>query len=100
MPESPMIPVDAPKVRGLTVYAGRCNRARYFGAWTERSGVFIGWMRIQPHIAGIESDYAVGEVLVRPIFMGIILDLSGHDAIDRFSTALKSVAWDLGVAGA
>jgi len=83
---------------------------------------FVGWMRIQPHIAGIESDYAVGEVFGRPVFMGITnfaqqisrakfgtkpsasadgwvtLDLSGHDAVDRFSLALKNAAWDLGVA--
>ena len=98
MPESPIIPIDAPKVRGLTVYAAKCDRTRYFGAWTKRSGVFIGWMRIQPQIAGIESDYAVGEVLGRPVFMGIMLDLSGHDAIDKFTQALKEAAWDLGVA--
>ena len=98
MPEYPIIPVDSPKVRGLTVYAARCENTRYFGAWAKRSGIFIGWMRIQPHIAGIESDYAVGEVLGRPVFMGITLDLSGHDAFDRFSLALKNIAWDSRIA--
>ena len=56
-------------------------------------------MRIQPHIAGIESDYAAGEVLGRPVFIGITLDLSGHNAIDKFTQALKEVAWDLGAIG-
>jgi hypothetical protein len=56
-------------------------------------------MRIQPHIAGVDSDYAVGEILGRPLFLGITLDLSGHMAIDRFVQGLKEVAWDLGVAG-
>ena len=55
-------------------------------------------MRIQPHIAGIESDYAVGEVLKRPVFMGITLDLGGQDTVDKFSLALKNAALDLGVA--
>jgi len=97
-PDGPMIPVEAPAVKGLTVYGVKCGESRYFGAWIERSGVFIGWMRIQPHISGIDSDYAVGEVLQRPVFMGISLDLSGHDAVDRFTLALKNAAWDLGVA--
>ena len=87
------------QVRGLKVYAARSGNTRFYGAWVEWSGTFIGWMRIQPHIAGIESDYAVGEILGRPVFMGITLDLSGHDAIDKFTHALKEAAWDLGVAG-
>jgi hypothetical protein len=91
--------IEAPSVKGLKVYAAKSGNIRFFGAWIERSGVFVGWMRIQPHISGIESDYAVGEVLGRPVFMGITLDLSGHDAIDRFSLALRNAAWDLGVSG-
>jgi len=83
----------------LTVYVAKSGNTRFFGVWTKRSGVFIGWMRIQPNIAGIESDYAVGEVLGRPVFMGITLDLSGHDAVDKFAQALKEAAWDLGLAG-
>jgi len=97
-PDGPMLPFDAPTVNGLTVYGVKCGEMRFYGAWIERSGVFIGWMRIQPHIAGIESDYAVGEVLQRPVFIGITLDLSGHDAVDKFTQALKATAWDLGVA--
>ena len=96
-PDGPMLPLETPAVRGLTIYGVKCGETRFFGAWIERSGVFIGWMRIQPHIAGIESDYAVGEVLGRPVFMGITLDLSGHDAVEKFTQSLKEAAWDLGV---
>jgi hypothetical protein len=96
--EGPMLPLETPAVRGLTIYGVKCGETRFYGAWIERSGVFIGWMRIQPHISGIDSDYAVGEVLGRSIFMGITLDLSGHDAVDKFTRALKVAAWDLGVA--
>ena len=53
-------------------------------------------MRIQPAIEGVDSDYAIGEVLGRQLFMGISLDLSGHMAIDKFQQVLKEVAWDLG----
>jgi len=56
-------------------------------------------MRIQPHVAGIDSDYTVGEVLGRPLFIGISLEPSGHDAIDWFTMAFKEAAWDLGLSG-
>jgi hypothetical protein len=55
-------------------------------------------MRIQPHLAEVDSDYAVGEVLQRPVFIGISLDISGHDAEGKFTRALKEAAWDLGIA--
>ena len=98
-PESLMVPADTPSVKGLAIYGARSGKTRYFGAWIERSGVFVGWMRIQPQSVGIESDYAVGEVLGRSVFVGIASDVDCHDAIDRFTEALKEAAWDLGVAG-
>jgi hypothetical protein len=97
-PDGLMITIDAPIVKGLTIYGIKCGKTKFYGAWVEWSGTFIGWMRIQPHIAGIESDYAVGEVLGRPVFVGITLDLSGHDAIDKFTQGLNETAWDLGIA--
>ena len=98
-PESLMVPADTPSVKGLAIYGARSGKTRYYGAWIKRSGVFVGWMRIQPQIVGIDSDYAVGEVLGRAVFVGIVLELSGHDALDKFAEALKEAAWDLGVAG-
>ena len=97
-PDGPMLPIDAPDVKGLTVYAVRSGTIRFYGAWTELGGNFIGWMRIQPQVSGIESDYAVGEILGRPVFAAISIDLSGHDAVDRFTRELKEAAWDLGLA--
>ena len=118
MIEGPMVPIDTPAVKGLTIYAVKNGNRRLYGAWIERSGVFIGWMRIQPHVSGIDSDYAVGEVVQIPVFIGIAnfawqtarakfgttpsasadggvtLDLSEHDAVDKFTQALKEVAWD------
>ena len=82
----------------MTVYAVRSGATRFYGAWTELGGNFTGWMRIQPQVSGIESDYAVGEILGRPVFTTISIDLSGHDAVDKFTQALKETAWDLGVA--
>jgi len=99
MIEGPMVPIDTIVVKGLMVYAVKNGNTRFYGAWTELGDIFVGWMRIQPHISGIESDYAIGEVFGRPVFVGITLDLSGHDAIDKFVLALKEAAWDLGLAG-
>ena len=96
--DGPMIPIDAPVVKGLTVYAVRNGTIMFYGAWTELDGNFIGWMRIQPQVAGIESDYAVGEILGMSVFAAISIDLSGHDALDRFTRELKETAWDLGLA--
>ena len=83
----------------LSINGARSGKTRYYGAWIERSGVFVGWLRIQPQVVGIDADYAVGEVLGRSVFVGVTSDLDGHDAIDRFADALKEAAWDLGVAG-
>ena len=55
-------------------------------------------MRMQPHICGIDTVYAVGEVLGMPVFIGMPLELSGLDVLDLFMLALKEAAWDLGVA--
>jgi len=98
-PHGPIFPIDPPTVKGLTTYGARCGTTKFYAAWVEWSGTFLGWMRVQPQVIGVESDYAVGEVLERPLFRGITIDLSGHDALDRFSAALRSAAWDLGVAG-
>jgi hypothetical protein len=98
LPDSPIFSMDAPTVKGLVIYAARCGTFKFFAAWVARSGTFLGWMRIQPAIEGVDSDYAVGEVLGRPLFMGISLDITGHMAIDKFQQALKEVAWGLGAA--
>jgi|GEM_PF-3318124 len=97
-PQGAFIPVEAPSVKGLAVFATKCEDIRFYGAWTAVGGVFVGWMRVQPQVVGIDSDYAVGEVLGRPVFNSISIDLSGHAVMDRFVTALKEAAWDLGAA--
>jgi hypothetical protein len=98
-PDTPFIPLDAPIVKGLAIFAAKSGETSFYGAWTAASGVFIGWMRIQPQISGIDSDYAVGEILGRTIFEAVSIDLSGHAAVDRFVRLLEEAAWDLGLAG-
>ena len=96
-PDSPIFTLDAPAVKGLVIHCAGCGTFKFYAAWVEWSGTFILWLKVQPAIEDVDSDYAVGEVLGRPVFNGITIDLSGHDAIDMFSTAWKNVAWDLGV---
>jgi hypothetical protein len=98
LPDWPILSLDPPNVNGLVIYAARCGPFKFYAAWVAWSGTFIGWMRIQPAVEGIDSNYAIGEVLGRQLFIGISLDMSGHSAIDRFQQALKEVAWDLGAA--
>jgi len=98
LPDSPIFTMDPPSVKGLVIYAAQCGPFKFFAAWVAWSGTFLGWMRIQPAIEGVDSDYAIGEVLGRQLFMGISLDITGHMAIDKFKQALKEIAWDLGAA--
>jgi len=59
--------VEAPKVKGLVVYGAglKGTGTRYFAAWTEWGGTFIGWMRVRPNLAGATPDavHAIGKVL-------------------------------------
>jgi hypothetical protein len=90
--------VPAKFVKELVLYAAQCGPFKFFAAWVAWSGTFLGWMRIQPAIEGVDSDYAVGGVLGRQLIMGISLDITGHMAVDKFQQVLKEVAWDLGAA--
>jgi len=96
--------VEAPKVKGLVVYGAglKGTGTRYFAAWTEWGGTFIGWMRVRPNLAAEEQDsvYAIGEVLGRSVFR--IEDCPSynmHDALELFQRALQQAAEDLGVSG-
>jgi len=97
LPDWPVISLDAPKVKGIIIYAARCGTFKFYTAWVEWSGTFIGWLKVQPAVERIDPDYAVGEISGRPLFLGITLDLSGHMAIGRFVQVLKDVARDLGL---
>jgi hypothetical protein len=98
LPDWPVFSLDPPNVNALVIHAARCGPFKFFPAWVAWSGTFLGWMRIQPGVEGIDSDYAIGEVLGRQLFIGIFLDISGHTAVDRFQQVLKETAWDLGAA--
>jgi len=97
-----LVPVEAPKVKGLVVYGAELNGTgtRYFAAWTEWGGTFIGWMRTRPNLAGGEQDsvHAIGEVLARSIYGAHDCASSNqYGALDSFRRALQEAATDLGV---
>jgi len=94
----PINAIEAPAVKGLTVFGAGTGRTRFYGAWSRKSGIFVGWMRTRPNLAGEAPDsvYAVGEILGRPIF------LPDHgsspallDALESFRRALQEVAKDI-----
>jgi hypothetical protein len=97
-----LAPVQTPAIKGLVVYGAyhKASKTQFYGAWTYDSSIFIGWMRIRPHLSEIDGEYAIGEVLGRPLFGAKDMEL-GSDRpgpIDRFEEAFGQAAEDLGVA--
>ena len=98
-----LVPVEAPNVKGLVVFGAELKGTgtRYFAAWTEWGGTFIGWMRTRPNLAGGEQNsvHAIGEVLGRSVFKAEDCSSSTvHDALEFFQQALQQAANDLGAA--
>jgi hypothetical protein len=95
-----LVAVEAPKIKGLVVFGAELKGTgtRFFGVWTEWGGIFIGWMRTRPNLAGREQDsvYAIGEILGRPVF-GIedCPTYSLYEAFDLFQRVLQEAANDL-----
>ena len=97
-----LVPVEAPVIKGLVVYGAELKGTgtRYFAAWTEWGGTFIGWMRTRPNLAGGEQNsvHAIGEVLGRSVFgPENCSSTTHHDALDFFRRALQQAADDMGV---
>jgi hypothetical protein len=95
----PIIAIEAPEIEGLSVYGARNIQTRFYGAWTRRSGIFVGWMRTRPNLAGPEQEavYAIGEVLGRSIFRPEeSTSCALHDALESFQRALQEATEDLG----
>jgi hypothetical protein len=97
-----LVPVEAPKIKGLVVYGAELKGTgtRYFAAWTEWGGTFIGSMRTRPNLAGDTPDavHAIGEVLGRSVFRPEeSASCALHDALELFRRALQAAAEDLGV---
>jgi hypothetical protein len=97
-----LVPVEAPKVKGLVIFGAELKGTgtRYFAAWTEWGGTFIGWMRTRPNLAGNEPNavHAIGEVLARSIYGAHDCASSTLvDALDSFRRALQEAATDMGV---
>jgi len=97
LPDSPIFTLDAPAVKGLVCYAARCGTLKFFAAWVEWPGTFVGWMVVRPAVEGVDSDFGVGEVFGKRLDSKMSLDLKGHLAVDRFVRELGKVAWAIGV---
>jgi hypothetical protein len=96
------VPVEAPKIKGLVVFGAELKGTgtRFFGAWTEWGGTFIGWMRTRPNLAGETPDavHATGEVLGRSVFTQEESNsCTLHDAQESFRRALQEAAEDIGL---
>jgi hypothetical protein len=99
-----LVPLEAPKIKGLVIFGAelRGTGTRFFGAWTEWGGTFIGWMRTRPNLVGDTPNavHAIGEVLGRSVFRPEESNSCAlHDALELFRRALQEAAEDLGVSG-
>ena len=47
-----LVPVEAPEIKGLMTFGAELEGTgtRFFRAWTESGGIFIGWMRTRPSL--------------------------------------------------
>jgi hypothetical protein len=97
LPDWPIVTSDAPKVEGLIIYAALCGTFKFYAAWVESTGTFIGWLKIQPAVEGVDSDFGIGEVFGKWLDSKISMDLNGHLAVDRFVRELQMVVWAIGV---
>jgi hypothetical protein len=96
----PIIAIEAPVVKGLSVYGARNVQTRFYGAWTRRNGIFVGWMRTRPNLAGETQDavHTIGEILGRSVFKPEESSpCAPHAALESFRRALQEAAEDLGV---
>jgi len=89
-------------IKGLVVFGAELKGTgtRFFGAWTEWDGTFIGWMRTRPNLAGDTPDavHAIGEVLGRSVFKPEeSTSCALHDAMELFRRALQEAAEDMHV---
>jgi hypothetical protein len=87
--------LDAPAVKGLVIYRARCGSLKFYSAWVESTGTFIGWMKVQPAVEGVDSDCAIGEILGKPIVDRISVVLNRHRAMDRFTKTLENYMRDI-----
>jgi hypothetical protein len=86
--------IKAPSVKDARVYAAEAFGGRFYAAWSDFTGMFMGWLRIEvTHMGKSSMTFALGEVGGKPVFS----DMSDHRArkapLSAWVKALKELDW-------
>jgi hypothetical protein len=84
--------IKAPRVQGLRVYAAEGHGGQLYAAWTEHDGLFVGWLWYWPSLSRIDHDYAIGEVLGKPVFGDMNQNCVRRGAVRTWRLALQEAA--------
>jgi hypothetical protein len=87
--------VKAPLVPGMRVYALEAFGGYYYGAWSELSGLFTGWLHIEATRMGKASmKFAVGEVGGKPVFGDMFVHRARRSPLSNWIKALKVLDYE------
>ena len=89
--------IKAPRVPGLRVFAAEGYGGQLYAAWAEHDGQFMGWLWYWPSLSRIDHDFAIGEVLGRPVFGDMDQNCVRHGAVRAWRLALLGAAPTEGV---
>jgi hypothetical protein len=84
--------IKAPRVWGLRVFAAEGFGGQLYAAWSEHDGQFMGWLWYWPSLSKIDHDYAIGEVLGKPVFGDMNQNCVRRGAVRTWRQALKDAA--------
>jgi hypothetical protein len=84
--------IKAPRVKGLRVFAAEGYGGQLYAAWAEHDGQFMGWLWYWPSLSRIDHDFAIGEVLGRPVFGDMDQNCVRRGAVRTWRLALQEAA--------
>jgi hypothetical protein len=88
--------IDAPKIKGLIVYAAQGFGASLYAAWTE-AGKFVGWMQYHPSLSAMDHQFAIGQVLGEQVWPDGRMNAIRRKPVKAWIEALRAAARTLEV---
>lgn len=87
-------PIKAPRVENARVYAAEAFGGYFYAAWSDLTGMFMGWLRIESMRMGKASmKLAVGEVGGKPVFGDMKDYRARRSPLTIWVKALKELDW-------
>lgn len=88
--------IEAPRIKGLVVYAAEGFGARLYAAWTG-AGKFVGWMQYHPSLSAMDHQFAIGVVLGEQVWPDNHMNAVRQKPVKVWTDALRTAARILGV---